>query len=753
MQRVVLDKNNKPISLSLGANLIDNGCYFAIWSPDAKGIKIHIYDHNEIKLKDLELKERQAGVWFGFLDGVTKGMCYAIEALGEEDSANGIYNKTGRFLLDPYTKALTRACIYDEDKYLNHNEEFIPKSIIGCDDFDWQGVNKPFYGRNDLVLYETHVKGFSMLNEQIPEAIRGTYLGLAHPASIEHLKKLGITAVQLMPTAAFMSEPELEKRGLVNYWGYNPICYMAPDPRYASNPKNAVNEFKTMVRELHKNNIAVILDVVYNHTAEGGYGGPVLSFKGLMNRFFYAFERTQDGLIDYTNYTNVSGCGNSVFVDGRMVLNIVVDSLSYWLSEMQVDGFRFDLAATVNRENKGNEFYSFNANSAFFKSCFASNLLSQAIMIAEPWDIGLGGYRLGAFPVGWSEQNDRFRDSIRAFWRGDKGLMGEFATRLLGSRDIFVKNFRSINASLNYVSYHDGFTLHDVVTYNHKHNEKNGHNNTDGSDNNYSYNFGVEGETADAEINAKRMQAKRNLIATTILAQGIPHFVYGDEVCRTQHGNNNAYCQDNEISYMKWDFSQEQKTFMEFVSNVIKVRLGSDMLKELILNDDTYHLTKHAYFANWYRSNGHEMSVADWQNANLSEIMLCLGDIDTDEDVWCFLFNKSENDIYFRLPPIKNNYKWEVMVDTYEPTGKPFHFSTQAGLEAVCAQNSFKLLHAIKKDSSLDNTKLTSIQINDLSNNSCPVVNMLPVSSKDTVKNNLTDTLFGRSRRTRINNR
>lgn len=695
MQRVVLDENNRPITLSLGATLVDNGCFFAVWTPDAKGIVVHIYDENEVKLKTAKLLERKGGVWFGFVEGVQAGMCYALEALGTEQPEQGIYNKEGRLLLDPYSKALTRPVIFNEDLYNNHNEAFIPKTIIGKKTFDWDGVSPPMHDREHTIVYETHVKGFSKLNKDIPEAIRGTYLGLAHPKSIEHLKKLGITAVQLMPIAAFMSEPDLEKKGLVNFWGYNPICFMAPDPRYASDPKNAVNEFKTMVRELHRNEISVILDVVFNHTAEGGYGGPVLSFKGLFNRFFYAFEHTQNNSIDYTKYVNVTGCGNSVFVDGRMVLNLVLDSLNYWLHEMHVDGFRFDLCSTVCRENIGHQLYTFNPNCAFLKACFCDDYISKAIMIAEPWDIGTGGYRLGQYPSGWSEQNDKFRDEVRKFWRGDSGLIGDFATRLLGSRDIFVKNYRSINASLNYVSYHDGFTLHDLVTYSYKHNDANGYNNSDGADYNYSFNYGFEGETDDPIVNAKRWQAKRNLIASVILSQGIPHFVYGDEVSRTQKGNNNAYCQDNEMSYMSWNFSQENQDFIDFISHLIKIRKSSKMLRELNLEDDGFHVTFHTYFAYWFKSNGDEMTVTDWQSKTQDAIMLYVGVTDYTNDVWCLIINRSENNIYCQLPILSAKKVWRAVVDTSEKTGIPLRFSNKTGLESICAANSIKVLQAI----------------------------------------------------------
>ena len=700
MQKVILDKNGNAVTLSLGANLVEDGCYFSFWSPEAAGIRVHIYDSSEKKIKVAELTERKAGMWFGHVDGVKPGMMYAVEALGEENIAKGLYFKEGRYLVDPYAKALNKPFNYTDDMYKNHNEEFIPKAILGTQPFDWQGVSKPFHDRDGIILYETHVKGFSKLNKDIPENIRGTYLGLAHESSINHLKSIGITAVQLMPVAASMSEPTLTKNGLSNYWGYNPVCFMAPDPRYASDPANAINEFKTMVRELHRVGISVILDVVYNHTAEGNQDGPVLSFKGLMNRYFYAFERSPQGGPDYERFTNVTGCGNSIYVDGRFVLNVVLDSLRYWLSEMQVDGFRFDLATTVNRESRGSEIYSFYQNSSFFKSCYCDDIISQAIMIAEPWDIGPGGYRLGGFPIGWSEQNDRFRDTVRSFWRGDSGTMGEFATRLLGSRDIFMKNVRSINASVNFVTYHDGFTLHDLVTYERKHNEANGENNRDGNNNNISANYGVEGETDDPDINARRYQAKRNFMASVILSQGMPHFVYGDECSRTQKGNNNAYCQDNEISWLNWDkITEEDRTFMKFVSKLCEVRRNSQMMRELNLDDDNFHLLKSSYFAKWYHPSGAVMKSEDWAKSDSDSILLFLGNKSIKDELWCYIVNRTDNDLFFTLPALHGDKAtWKVMIDSSEPDGVAKRFSSENHLECVCAANSLKVIKAENTD-------------------------------------------------------
>ncbi len=680
--------------LPLGATAFEDGVYFAVWAPECTKVAVHLFDREEHEIKKFFLKERKGGVWYGFEEGVTPGTCYAFEAMGKEEPEKGIYFQDGRLLADPYAFELNKPFLFNSDAYSNHSASFIPKAVIAPyqDDFDWQGVTKPVILRNRVILFETHVKGFTKLNEELPEQLRGTYLGMAEPCVIEHLKKLGITAVQLMPVAASMSEPDLTERGLCNYWGYNPVCFMAPDPRYACDPFNAVNEFRTMVRELHRAGIAVILDVVYNHTAEGGYGGPVLSMKGLANKDYYAFADGENGP-NYKDYYNVSGCGNSYNTDSRPGLKLVIESLKHWLTYMQVDGFRFDLGVTLNREFHGSSRFEFEPNSGFLKSCFCDDVISQAILIAEPWDIGHDGYRLGGFPVGWSEQNDHFRDGVRRFWRGDRGLLGEFATRIMGSRDIFRKDFRSINASVNYVTYHDGFTLEDLVSYNGKHNEANGYNNTDGTNENYSTNCGEEGPSKNPVVLARRWQLKRNYIATMLIAQGMPHLLAGDEFSHTQMGNNNAYCQDNEISYIKWDKSAETRDFIDFIGRCAELRKSSLMLSEINLDDDRYHLRNNVYQAHWYRPNGVALDEGGWNSLDPQAMLLHAGALDDETgEHWCLLFNNTDNDIYFTLPKAPAGRMWSAVIDTSEPTGVPSRFSNRTGLASVCSQHSIKVM-------------------------------------------------------------
>ena len=688
---------SKALTSTLGATLLDDGCFFSVWAPLATSIIIHFYTFEEEPLGSIKLVERRGGFWFGCVEGVKAEDCYAIEAQGEDKPEAGLYFKAGRLLVDPYAKALNRPIIYNESLYKENSAAFIPKAVVlGRDDFDWDGVKKPDLERNSAIIYEAHVKGMTKLNKEIPPSLRGTYLGLAHPVTIAHLKRLGVTVVQLMPIAASMSEPFLVQRGLSNYWGYNPLCFMALDPRYATSARNAVTEFKTMVRELHRNKIAVILDVVYNHTAEGGLDGPVLSYKGLDAKRYYAYATKEDGSRDFLQYLNVTGCGNSFNVDSNISLRLVSEAMRYWITEMQVDGFRFDLAVTVGREYSDSRNYRFTRHAAFFKYCFCEQEIDRALLIAEPWDVGWDGYQLGRFPAGWSEQNDKFRDSVRCFWRGDPGLLGVFATRLMGSRDNFAKRTRSINASLNYVTYHDGFSLEDLVSYNSKHNELNLEANRDGANETTSYNFGVEGKTTDPDILKKRRQMKRNLLASVLISQGMPHILGGDEFSRTQHGNNNAYCQDNDLSYTHWERTAENDDLIDFIGLLCRVRLSSVILKDLNLDDDNFHLRVDSFLVRWRKSDGHLMESEDWNNPQIKSFLLYIGDRDSQGERWCFIINQGANEINYKLPSVPDNKMWMAIVDTSEENGVPQRYSNAGGLESWVAPNSIKVLRMIE---------------------------------------------------------
>ncbi len=712
---MIISTNTKisRMEVRLGASYDGEGFNFAFWSPKAQAIRIHFYTPNEEKKGTVSMTERKGGLWFAYVTGVSVGDLYAIEAIGEENPQKGLYFKEGRFLVDPFARAINKPFVYDENEYLNYSERFIPKAILqGHDNFNWQGIRKPALVRNGAIIYETHVKGLTKLHPGVPQHLRGTYLGMAQSCVIEHLKRLGITVVQLQPVAASMTEPFLTKKGLVNYWGYNPVCFFAPDPRYASDPRNVINEFKIMVREYHRHGIAIILDVVYNHTAEGGFGGPVLSFKGLDNTNYYAFEEGPNGGDDYTHYINCTGCGNSFNTDNPVGLQVVHRALEYWSRNMQVDGFRFDLATTVAREtHRGLPRFVFEPKSAFFKSCLISRHLNGLFLVAEPWDIGVGGYQLGNFPLGWSEQNDKFRDIVRRFWRGDRGLVGEFATRIMGSRDVFLKGERSINASINYVTYHDGFTLEDLVSYNFKHNELNMENNQDGSTENFSCNCGHEGPTDNKAILDRRERMKRNLIATVVMSQGIPHILGGDELSRSQLGNNNSYCQDNDINYYNWNITNNQNRFIDYISNLIRLRQSSEILREMNLDDDNFYLKEDRIFAHWRRPDGKNMTVDDWNNPQTQTFMLYLGEMKDDGEHWCFIFNQGESEIYYQMPTLAHNRFWSAKFDSSEADGIPARFSDAIALECMVAPYSIKVL---KSESKADNTRFLNMHQEDL---------------------------------------
>lgn len=679
----------------LGAFVRDKGCNFSVWAPEATRVTLILYTEDEQEIVRFDLPEKHDGIWYGFVTDVKPGQLYAYSVDGANDPKGGLMFDPSKLLLDPYAKKLNRPQQWNYDLYLNDSGKFISKSVVVDDsDFDWQGVKKPGITKDKTIIYETHVKGFTKLNPWVPEEYRGTYLGLCQPEVIKYLKNLGITAVQLMPIFAKMDESRLVDMGLTNYWGYNPISFMSPEPGYAY--KDAVTEFKTMVRELHRAGIAVLLDVVYNHTAEGGFGGPNVSFRGFDSRNYYVYELNNDKSVNYEATTNVTGCGNSFNASSEPGLRIILDSMRYWLTEMQVDGFRFDLAVTVARETTPYVFNSFETHGTFFKACHADPVINQCILIGEPWDIGGFGYRVGQFPSQWSEQNDRYRDTVRSFWRGDQGKMGEFATRLLGSRDLYPKNIRSVNSSVNFVSYHDGFTLEDLVSYNDRHNEANGEHNRDGTSNNVSYNWGEEGPTKNPSILRKRQQVKRNMLATVMLSQGIPHIVAGDEISRTQKGNNNAYCQDNDTSYVNWDLNISQKNLYDFVSLLTRIRRSSKVFTDLQLSGDNFRRQAGVqHNVDWYHPNGSKLEDNEWSSPVSQAFMLDIGDRAANGERYIILFNASRYDICFHLPEPSAGMAWSAIMDTSEENGVPEQFGDVNGLIPVCCSLCMKLLKQV----------------------------------------------------------
>lgn len=636
----------------MGASQVEGGFNFAVYAPDVEKLFIHLTcPDTEEFMGAVELTNRTGKVFHGLISGVKPSWNYAVQVQSKTlEKRKQIEHK---LLLDPYAKAFDRSLVWNSDLYEHESPFFMPKAQLTQSAFDWQGAKKPNTLANETILYETHVKGFTKRFPKLDKELQGTYLGLAQPEVINYIKSLGVTSVQLLPIFYFMSEPRLQELGLTNFWGYNPINFFAPDPRYAAY-HCAVTEFKTMVREFHKNGLEVILDVVYNHTAEAGIDGPVLSFKGLVEHEFYL--REEDGYtFDYANYT---GCGNTVNTDSDYSIKLILDSLRYWLTEMQVDGFRFDLAATLGRNGD-----RFNSRATLLRAMKQDPVISQAKLIAEPWDIGPEGYQLGNFPSNWLECNDKYRDGLRRFWRGDRGLVADTATRILGSRDVFKKGKRSPTSSINYISYHDGFTLHDIVSFNERHNHQNLENNRDGHGANFSNNYGVEGPTTDLEVVAVREKQKRNLMATLLFSQGVPHLLAGDEIGRTQQGNNNAYCQDNEISWLDWHLDISRSQLLAFTKYCIKLRKSFPVLQTCLLADDNYQHSELHHHVNWIRPDGEEKSIDDWHNHDNQ----CLGLLIADDDKkyqMLLILNASEEVHNYRLPKSSNV---SLLLDTSKP--------------------------------------------------------------------------------------
>jgi glycogen operon protein len=644
----------------LGATLTETGCNFAVHCPDASKVMLCLFKSDTEELTEsIQLIAKTGNVWHCHVENVSVGQLYGYRTHGENKPSSGIHFDPKKLLIDPYAKAINRPIVWNSKQYEGDSQFMLPKCMVVTSETNplWFNTSRPHTAIKDTVIYEAHVKGLTQLHPQVPEEQRGTYLGACHPAVIEHLKSLGVTAVQFLPVMAFMPEPFISEKGLTNYWGYNPVNYFCPEPRYAIT--DAIAEFKTLVQTYHEAGLEVILDVVFNHTAEGSLDGPTLSFKGFDNTSFYLFERNEYGVVDYSKYVSNSGCGNSVNTAYPYVLKMVMDALRYWVTTMGVDGFRFDLAASLGRDP-----YEFSSLSGFFRTLRQDPFLADVKLIAEPWDIGHGGYRLGQFPSQWHECNDKYRDTVRGFWRGDDGMTAEFATRLLGSRDVFPKGKRSIHSSVNNVTYHDGFTLHDLVTYSHRHNLANLEKNRDGHGHNLSANYGIEGPTPDPNINTLREKQKRNLFATLILSQGLPHILGGDELSKSQNGNNNSYCQDNELNWLNWELNERQQDFLAFCQTMVALRKSSDILRELSLLDDNYTKHHNVDEVNWYRPDGATKVAQDWQDPNNKAFAVELKGCEkiTDEH-WLLIFNTFDNDERFHLPPLTSG-AWLLELDT-----------------------------------------------------------------------------------------
>ncbi|CAK1755328.1 glycogen debranching protein GlgX [Vibrio crassostreae] len=638
----------------LGATLGNTGCNFSIYSPDCKSLSLALFDEND-EFTTYKLENEYADIRYVFIDGIKAGQKYGF--IAETDN--------GPILLsDPYAKAISEPLDY-VTPYSNEKSFAMAKCVVVDDTFDWQDVEKPRISREETVLFETHVKGLSQLHPEVETNTKGRYLGLVSPEMLAFYKQQNINSLQLLPIAACMHEPHLLDMGKVNYWGYNPYLFMVPDPRYAE--KDAVTELKTAIRELHRNGIEVILDVVYNHTAEGGEGGTTFNLKALDSRYYIKHG---------CHYANFTGCGNTVDLTHQPALNLVMDTLRYWVNEFQVDGFRFDLAATLGREGD-----NYNPEAAFFKAVAQDPVLKETKLIAEPWDIGPNGYQVGNFPLGWNECNDKLRDITRSFWRGDQGYLKEFATRLMGSRDIYSAAHWPYKLTVNYITYHDGFTMQDLVSYKHKHNEENGENNRDGHGDNRSENYGVEGETENLLVIATREKQKRNFMASLLFAFGIPHILTADVLSHTQKGNNNAYCQDGVTSWLNWEDSERKTYFKTWLSEMISAR--QQYMVPFIKAFSGEKRNSNRIF--WSRVDGTLMEHDDWNR--LSSVALHLG-IGKNGDELIYLINQTNAPARFSLPSDRDQ-NWVKICDTNLRNVKPGH----AEGEMLLSPTSMAILH------------------------------------------------------------
>lgn len=696
----------------LGASYDGAGVNFALYSQVAQKVELCLFDEHDAETR-IEMTEQNSYVWHNYIPGLQPGQRYGYRVYGPYDPMHGLRCNPNKLLLDPYAKAIEGNIDGDESLFsywfkspddtsaMNDLDSaaHTMKSAVINPYFDWGNDQHPYISYHDSVIYEAHVRGMTNLNMDVPPDIRGTYAGLAYPSVIEYLKKLGVTAIELMPIHQFVNDSFLQEKGLSNYWGYNTIGFFAPHNAYSSSGERGeqVNEFKSMVKAYHHAGMEVILDVVYNHTAEGNHMGPTLSFKGIDNASYY---RLVEG--DQQHYFDTTGTGNSLLMRSPHALQLITDSLRYWVTEMHVDGFRFDLAATLARQ-----FQEVDKLSAFFDIVEQDPIISRVKLIAEPWDLGSGGYQVGGFPSSWSEWNGRYRDTVRDFWRSQPSTLPEFASRLMGSSDLYQVNGRRPVASVNFITAHDGFTMNDLVSYNEKHNEANGEGNRDGESNNRSWNCGVEGPTNIPDVNDLRQRQMRNMFATLLFSQGIPMICGGDEVARTQQGNNNAYCQDNEISWTNWHLDKGRKELLAFVSKLIHLRLDHPVLHRRRFftgrepGDDSNMIPQ----AEWFDHTGSIMDMDDWQNTHAFSMMIYLNGSDIPEVDWygnrmvdndfILIFNAHYEPIMFTLPDERYGRKWQLVVDTHNPD-EP-ELSYEAGFMITAQSRSFLMLMSDKK--------------------------------------------------------
>jgi glycogen operon protein len=668
----------------LGATWDGSGVNFSIYSEAAEQVELCLFDetgHNETAR--VKLPERTTFVWHGYIKGMQPGQLYGYRVSGPFEPEKGLRFNPHKLLIDPYAKALAGQVDWNspvfpyqfggEDADLTVDEQDdaagMQKCVVVNPFFDWEDDRPLRIPLSDSIIYEAHVKGFTKCHPDLPENIRGTYAGMASKPAVQYLKSLGITSLELMPVHSFLTDKHLADKGLTNYWGYNTTNFFSPDARYSSagDRGGQIADFKNMVKSLHREGIEVILDVVYNHTSEGNHMGPMLSFRGIDNPTYYRL--VGDNARYYMDYT---GTGNSLNVRNPQVLKLIMDSLRYWIQEMHVDGFRFDLASTLARE-----LHDVDRLSAFFDVIHQDPVISQVKLIAEPWDVGEGGYQVGNFPARWAEWNGRYRDTVRRYWKSEDGQLSDLAYRLTGSSDLYDRDGRRPSASINFVTAHDGFTLNDLVSYNEKHNEQNGEDNKDGANDNNSWNLGAEGPTEDASINEARERQMRNFLATLLFSQGVPMILSGDEVARTQDGNNNAYCQDNELTWLNWELDERKQGLLDFTRKLIKIRASHPALHQRKFYQDRKIRGSEGKDVLWLRPDGDEMTDEEWSLGWVRALGMAingraLGDVDQDgvdivDDDFLLLLNCHHEPIRFFLPKAAGVASWQVLIDTNEP--------------------------------------------------------------------------------------
>jgi glycogen operon protein len=689
----------------LGATYDGSGVNFALFSEVAERVELCLIDDEGAETR-LDLPEVDGFVWHGHVPGLRPGQLYGYRVHGPYDPSNGHRCDPNKLLLDPYAKAIDGQIQNDpalfsydfEDPTKRNTDDSLGKTLLGVVTspfFDWGHDRPPRHEYHESVIYEAHVKGLTMTHPDVPEEIRGTYEAIGHPAIIDHLTELGVTAIELMPVHQFVQDTSLQAQGLSNYWGYNTIGFLAPHNGYARDQRGQqVTEFKAMVKALHEADIEVILDVVYNHTAEGNDKGPTICFRGIDNASYY---RLVDDAKEH--YYDTTGTGNSLLMRNPHVLQLIMDSLRYWVTEMHVDGFRFDLAATLARQ-----FHEVDKLSAFFDLIQQDPVISQVKLIAEPWDVGDGGYQVGNFPPLWTEWNGKYRDTVRDFWRGEPATLGEFASRITGSSDLYEHSGRKPIASINFITAHDGFTLRDLVSYNDKHNEANGEDGRDGESHNRSWNCGVEGPTDDREVNDLRLRQQKNFLTTLMVSQGVPMIAHGDEMCRSQRGNNNVYCQDNEISWVDWDLGPDQKALLEFTRGLVRLRRSHAVFRRrrFFAGSAEHGGESSLGDIHWFNPAAESMAEQDWADGAARTMMVFLNGEAIPEpdargqsivgDDFLILYNAARDAQPFVLPPSEWGDWWQTEVDTAPDLLEPVWYQAAADL-VVEARSLIVLRH------------------------------------------------------------